>query len=89
MGCHALLQGIFPAQESNPGLLQCRRILYQMSYQESPVGIIKCAQHFECISSLNPQNQLKQVFVILQMRRLEPKVVKSLKQYHTARKLGS
>ena len=33
MGCHALLQGIFPTQESNQGLLHCRRILYQLCYQ--------------------------------------------------------
>ena len=25
-----LLQGIFPTQESNPGLLHCRQILYQL-----------------------------------------------------------
>ena len=31
--CHALLQGIFPIQESNGGLLHCRRILCQLSYQ--------------------------------------------------------
>ncbi|XP_070318415.1 xaa-Pro aminopeptidase 2 isoform X2 [Odocoileus virginianus] len=36
VGCHALLQGIFPTQESNPGLLHGRRILFQLSYQESP-----------------------------------------------------
>ena len=30
----ALLQGIFPTQESNWGLLHCRQILYQLSYQE-------------------------------------------------------
>ena len=29
VGCHALLQGIFLTQGSNPGLLHCRRILYQ------------------------------------------------------------
>ena len=29
----SLLQGIFPTQESNQGLLHCRRILYQLSYQ--------------------------------------------------------
>ena len=28
MGCHFLLQRIFPTQGSNPGLLHCRRILY-------------------------------------------------------------
>ena len=27
VGCHALLQGIFPTQGSNPGLLHCRWIL--------------------------------------------------------------
>ena len=32
VGCHALLQGIFPAQRLNPGLLHCRQILYQLSY---------------------------------------------------------
>ena len=36
MGCHALLQGIFSTQESNPGLLPCRWILYQLRYQGSP-----------------------------------------------------
>ena len=30
---HALLQGIFPTQGLNPGLLHCRRILYQLSHQ--------------------------------------------------------
>ena len=34
--CHFLLQGIFPTQESNPGLLHCRQIPYQQSYEESP-----------------------------------------------------
>ena len=33
---HALLQGIFPTQELNLGLLHCRQILYQLSYQGSP-----------------------------------------------------
>ena len=28
--------GIFPTQESNPGLQHCRWILYQLSYQGSP-----------------------------------------------------
>ena len=32
----SLLQGIFPTQELNQGLLHCRRILYQRSYQGSP-----------------------------------------------------
>ena len=33
---HALLQGIFPTQGSNPGLPHCRWILYHLSHQGSP-----------------------------------------------------
>ena len=36
VGYHAFLRGIFPTQESNPGLLHCRQILYQLSFQGSP-----------------------------------------------------
>ena len=35
VGCHSLLQGIFPTQESNLGLLHCREILYHLSHQGS------------------------------------------------------
>ena len=37
VGCHVLLQGIFPTQGSNRGLLHCRWILYWLSYQGSPL----------------------------------------------------
>ena len=33
VGSHSLLQEIFPSQESNPGLLHYRWILYQLSHQ--------------------------------------------------------
>ena len=36
VGYHALLQGIFPTQGLNPGLLHCGWILYQLSYKGSP-----------------------------------------------------
>ena len=36
VGCHALLQGIFPTQGLNPGLPHYRRILFQLSHQGSP-----------------------------------------------------
>ena len=45
MACLALLQGIFPTQESNPGLPHCRQILYQLSHQGSP-------RILECVSSV-------------------------------------
>ena len=35
----SLLQRIFPTQELNQGLLPCRWILYQLSYQGSPVWL--------------------------------------------------
>ena len=34
--CHALLQGIFLMQGSNPGLPHCKQILYLLSHQERP-----------------------------------------------------
>ena len=36
MGCHCLLQGIFPTQGLNLCLLPCRRIIYHLSHQGSP-----------------------------------------------------
>ena len=36
VGSLSLLQGIFPTQGSNPGLLHCRQILYQLSHKGSP-----------------------------------------------------
>ena len=36
VGCHSLLQRIFPTQGLNTGLLHCRQIFYHVSHQESP-----------------------------------------------------
>ena len=36
VGSLSLLHGIFPTQELNWGLLHCRWILYQLSYEGSP-----------------------------------------------------
>ena len=35
---HSLLQGLFPIQELNQGLLHCRQILYQLSSQGSLIS---------------------------------------------------
>ena len=35
VGCHCLLQEIFPTQGSNPGLPHCRQMLYRLSHQGS------------------------------------------------------
>ena len=46
MSSLSLLQGIFPTQETNPGLLHCRQILYQLSHKGSQIlawaWIIQC-----------------------------------------------
>ena len=36
MGCHFLLQGIFPNQGSKPGLSHYRQTLYHLSHQKPP-----------------------------------------------------
>ena len=56
VGCHSLLQGIFPTQGSNPGLLYCRQILYCLSHQESPIILEWIAYPFSKESS-RPRNQ--------------------------------
>ena len=42
VGCHSLLQGIFPTRGLNPGLLHCRQILYALSHQGSYIHMVKC-----------------------------------------------
>ena len=37
VGSRFLLQGIFPTQGSNPGLPQCRWVLYHLSHREAPI----------------------------------------------------
>ena len=41
VGGLSLLQGNFPTQESNRGVLHCRQILYQLSYLGSPEQKLK------------------------------------------------
>ena len=50
-----LLQGIFPTQGLNPGLLHCRQILYQVSHKESPRILEWVAYPFSSWSS-RPRN---------------------------------
>ena len=56
VGSLSLLQGIFLTQESNRGLLHCRRILYQLSHQGSP-RILEWAAYPFSRGSSQPRNQ--------------------------------
>ena len=49
VGCHVLLQGIFPTQALNPALLHCRWILYHLSPGERLIMR-------DYISNQNPPN---------------------------------
>ena len=54
----SLLQGIFPTEVSNPGLLHCRRILNQLSHQGSPRILEWIAYPFSSGSS-QPRNRTR------------------------------
>ena len=58
VGSLSLLQGIFPTQGSNPGLLHCRRILYQLSHKgglnTTISEIVLVAQ--PCLTLCNPMD---------------------------------
>ena len=56
VGSLSLPQGIFPTQESNPGLLHCRRILYQLSHMGSPRILEWVAYSFSSGSSWHQES---------------------------------
>ena len=57
VGSLSLLQGIFPTQGSNPGIPQCRQILYQLSHKESPRILGWVAYPFSSGSGADPATQ--------------------------------
>ena len=58
VGSCPLLQRIIPTQESNPGLLHCRRILHQLVHQESP-RILEWVAHPFFRGSSWPRNRTR------------------------------
>ena len=52
VGSLSLLQGIFLTQESNWGLLQCRQIFCQLSYQGSPFLTLHRAKLLKSVHTL-------------------------------------
>ena len=55
LSSHSLLQGIFPTQGSNPGLLHCRQILYQLSH-EGILRILEWVAYSFFSGSSQPRN---------------------------------
>ena len=60
VGCHALIQGIFPSQGSNSGLPHSRRILNHLSHQGSHWGRMDT-----CISMGEPLHCLPETITTL------------------------
>ena len=58
VGSLSLLQEVFPTQGSNPGLLHCRWILYQLSHKGNPRILELVAYPFSSRSS-QPRNQTR------------------------------
>ena len=80
VGCHFLLQGIFPAQGLNPDLLHCRQILYCLSHIYSHIYIHKwylfgdhnfsrsCQLHLLFRRKMDPSNIVTTLFSVWSKR---------------------
>ena len=60
VGSLSLLQGIFPTQEMNLGLLHCRTILYQLSYQGIRIVFQIMAIYIYTLVHLSSQENFKE-----------------------------
>ena len=60
VGSSSLLQGIYPIQGSNPGLPNCRQILYQLSHQGS--ATTETQSVFTPITSVPNPNRFNKYF---------------------------
>ena len=82
VGCHFLLQRIFPTQGSNPGLPHCRQTLYHLSHHGSPkntgVDIHSLLQGILLTQGLNPGlPHCKQILHHLSHQRSPKKIYRS------------
>ena len=60
VGCHSLLQGIFPSQGLNPGLPHCRQSVNHLSHQGSlKIFIIICMIQVDRLFSQHYTNKSK------------------------------
>ena len=55
VGSHSLLQGIFPTQGLNLGLLHCRQILYHLGHKGSMTGALAEKQQINPATPQNPE----------------------------------
>ena len=88
VGSCCLLQGIFPNQRSNPGLLHCRQILYQLSHQGSP-RILEWAAYPFSRGSSQPRNQVNSLPPQLPENPIIDAVARLGEDQHPAESSGS
>ena len=69
VGCHFLLQGIFPTKGLDPGLWHCRHMLYHLSHQRS-------LQSNGRAKPVNTQLEISVKRVLLKKRNYIQKVIK-------------
>ena len=62
MGCHFLLQGIFPTQGSNLGLLRCRQIVYHLSHQGNPIYVMYLKKRLDNLKNKEKNSQRESPF---------------------------
>ena len=90
VGCHSLLQGLFPTQGSNPGLPLCRWILYHLSHQGSHIYIannLKC-KWLKCINQKTKTGCMKTCIYALSLTTslsLTPPLHKCMHLFYTVR----
>ena len=62
VGSLSLLQWVFPTQVLNPGLLHCRRILYQLSHKGSPGSSKLNIKRKKFLSSIGTRTNIKRTW---------------------------
>ena len=91
VGCHALLQGIFPTQGSNTGLPHCRQVLYQLRHQGSPLLRMKLKRYFFFfqIFPFQEKHSINIRISILDSKQQKPSLVNLAEVLFVVRKSGS
>ena len=75
VGSLSLFQGIFLTQELNRGLLHCRQILYQLSYQGSPGSLLVICYKYSSVYMLISKCPFPPSFPLVEMLILGVRVI--------------
>ena len=85
VGCHFLLQGIFPTRGSNPGLPHCRQMLYRLSHQWSLIKLKTFCTMKETINKVKRQHSESEKIIANETtdKELISKIYKQLLQLNS------